>query len=418
MDAIRKTCPFCGASLPEAASFCPCCAQNIRPRRRVTAPTHLRRKALKLVMGLMIVAAVAAGAYLRLTPDTYDGWGEVIYTDDDGTYQLLLSFQNERFTPQPEITEQAEVNGEYRMPSRLFINHVDTGANAGQIFMQKVDTVDVQILQPADSPSPMVCSQPEYRDFSPDSAQVSLVDYTGRSAPAELVWTLGMENGDTIRLHQKITVEPIETYDFYPEDYAMGTVEELQALVDRIAEEVPLPAVVNLHLPAVTYQGGLTIEDRPVNLYGSTDAEENRTAFTDTIRVAAQDGPISYFYDLDFAGEGTGVGVSASARFWAENCSFENWKTGVLGYGSAWVNVISCRFQGNGVGFHFNSDGGYVTHTMYNDNVFLDNDTAVLLERVPSQETLNFQGSRFTGNKTDIDNRCGHPIEIAQAVFE
>lgn len=418
MDELRKACPFCGASLPEEASFCPCCARSIRPRRTVKVPTHLRRKALKLILGFMAAAAALAGVYLYLAPATYDGWGEVTYTDEDGTYQLLLSFQNERFTPQPEITEQAEVNGEYRMPSRLFINHVDTGANAGQIFMQKVDTVDTQILQPADSPSPMVCSQPEYRDFSPESAQVSLVDYTGRSAPAELVWTLGMENGDTIRLHQKITVEPIETYDFYPEDYAMGTAEELQALVDRIAEDVPLPAVVNLHLPAVTYQGGLAIEDRPMNLYGSTDTERNRTTFTDTIRVAAQDGPISYFYDLDFVGEGTGVGVSASARFWAENCSFTNWKTGVLGYGYAWVNVIGCRFQGNGIGFHFNSDGGYATHTMFNDNVFLDNRTAVLLERVPTQETLNFQGSRFTGNNSDIDNRCGHPVEISQAVFE
>ena len=136
MDEIRKACPFCGASLPEEASFCPCCAQNIRPRRTIKVPTHLRRKVLKLVLGLIVAAAVAAGAYLHLAPATYDGWGEVTYTDDDGTYQLLLSFRNERFTPQPEITEQAEVKGEYRMPSRLFINHVDTGANAAQIFMQ------------------------------------------------------------------------------------------------------------------------------------------------------------------------------------------------------------------------------------------------------------------------------------------
>ena len=152
MDEIRKACPFCGASLPEEASFCPCCAQNIRPRRTIKVPTHLRRKVLKLVLGLIVAAAVAAGAYLHLAPATYDGWGEVTYTDDDGTYQLLLSFRNERFTPQPEITEQAEVKGEYRMPSRLFINHVDTGANAAQIFMQKVDTVDAQILQPVPQP--------------------------------------------------------------------------------------------------------------------------------------------------------------------------------------------------------------------------------------------------------------------------
>lgn len=188
--------------------------------------------------------------------------------------------------------------------------------------------------------------------------------------------------------------------------------------MDRIAEEVPLPAVVNLHLPAVTYQGGLTIGDRPVNLFGSADASGRRTAFTGTVRVAAPDGPICYFHDLDFTGDGSGVGVSASSRFWAENCAFTNWKTGVLGYGDVWVNVIGCRFTGNGVGFHFNSAGKYATHTLYNDNLFEHNGTAVLLERVPTEETLNFQGCRFTGNGTDIDNRCGHSLEIAQAVFE
>ena len=304
------------------------------------------------------------------------------------------------------------------MPSRLFINHVDTGANAGQMFMQKVDDVSAEILQPAESPSPMVCSQPEYRNFSPESAQVSLVDFTGRSDPAELVWTIRMENGDTIRLRQKIAVEQVRTYDYGPEEYPMDTIEDLQALVDRIAETVPLPAVVNLHLPAVTYTGGLTIEGRPINLYGSADGVGNRTTFTDTVRVTARDGPISYFYDLDFAGDGTGVGVSASARFWAEGCSFTHWKTGVLGYGDVWVNVIGCLFAENKTGFYFNSNGTYVTHTMFNDNTFVKNDTAVLLEEVPSDETLNFQGSRFAGNGTDIDNRCSQPVDISQAIFE
>lgn len=60
MDEMRKSCPLCGASLPEEASFCPCCAQNIRPRRRVKVPSHLRRKALKLVLGVLAAAAVAA----------------------------------------------------------------------------------------------------------------------------------------------------------------------------------------------------------------------------------------------------------------------------------------------------------------------------------------------------------------------
>lgn len=200
MSEKRSACPYCGASLPAEAAFCPHCIQSIRSRQALKVPSHLWRKTLKWAVGAVVLAAVALGLYRYVAPATYDAYGEVTYTDADGTYQLLLTFRNERFTPQPEITEQAEQDGEYRMPSRLFINHVDTGANAGQMFLQKVDTVCAEIRQPADSPSPMVCSQPEYRDFSPEAAQVSLVDFTGRSAPAELVWTIRMENGDTIRL--------------------------------------------------------------------------------------------------------------------------------------------------------------------------------------------------------------------------
>ena len=414
---MRRTCPHCGAVLADGASFCPYCARSVLPRQAICAPRRPWRRALRRGGVLLVAAAALLALFLHGRPRTYDAFGEVTYTDADGTYQLLLSFQNERFSPQPECTEQAELDGDYRMPSRLFINHRDTGANAGQMFLQKVEEVSAQLIQPADSPSPMVCSTPAYHDAAPEAALISLVDFTGRSGQAELVWTLRMKNGDTIRLRQRITIEPIETYDYYAADCPMDTVEDLQALVDRIADEVPLPAVVNIHLPPVTYEGPLAITRRPVSLYGSA-ADGRRTTFTDTVRVAAQDGPIHYFYDIDFVGDGDEVGVSASARFWAENCSFTGWKTGVLGYGAAWVNVIGCRFVDNEVGFHFNSDGAYATHTMFNDNTFLDNGTAVVLERVPTDTVMNFQGSRFTGNGIDIDNRCNQPIDITKAIIE
>lgn len=416
-DISKQICPNCAAQLPPQASFCPHCAQSLIPVKTIRSPSLLWKKLLYLGGAAAALALLLLGIASYLLPQTYDGLGEVIYTDEDGTYQLLLACSNNRFAPEAEITQEAEVNGEYRMPSRLFINHVDTGANAGQIFLQKVDSVSAQFLQSPDSPSPMVCSQPEYRDFAPEAAMVSLLDYTGRSEPAELVWTLNMTNGDTIKLRQKIDVDPIETYDYHYEDYPMDTVEQLQALVDQITKEVPMPTVVNLYLPPVTYKGGLTIEGRPINLYGAQE-DNQRTTFTDTVRVAAQDGPILYFYDLNFVGHGEGVGVSASARFWAENCSFSGWKTGMLGYGYAWVNVIACQFTDNEVGFHFNSDGGAVNHTMFNDNIFSRNGTAVLLERVPTDETMNFQGSRFSQNGTDIDNRCNQPLDISQAIFQ
>ena len=55
---------------------------------------------------------------------------------------------------------------------------------------------------------------------------------------------------------------------------------------------------------------------------------------------------------------------------------------------------------------------------MFNDNHFLRNNTAVLLENVPTDIAMNLQGSRFTGNGVDIDNRCGQPLDISQAIFE
>ena len=418
MSGTTKHCPRCGAALPEAAAFCPYCTADLRHRTAPVHPPVIPGWVLRSLAAALLILTAAAAVFFYRTPDTYDEFGQVTYTDADGTYQLLVSDSNDRFAPKEEISLDAEPSQEYRTPSRLFINHVDSGANAAQIFMQKVDAVSAQLVQPEDSPWPMVCTQPEYRDFSPEAAQVVLVNYTGSSSPAELVWTLDMHNGDTIRLRQKITPVPIETYDFYPEDHPMSTAEELQALIDQVTSQVPLPAVVNLHLPAVTYTGGVTISGRPVNLYGSQDADGRRTTFTDTVVLRAQDGPVSYFYDIDFVGNKSSVGVSASARFWAEGCTFTGWKTGMLGYGDVWVNAINCRFVDNTTGFHFNNTGQYVTHTMFNDNVFLRNGTAVLLENVPSDECLNFQGSRFTGNGTDIDNRCGHPLDITQVIFE
>ena len=127
---------------------------------------------------------------------------------------------------------------------------------------------------------------------------------------------------------------------------------------------------------------------------------------------------IAYLQGIDFRGSGQGIAVSTAARVWAEDCTFTGWRTGLLGYGSAWVNAIGCRFEDNEVGLHFNSTGTSVSHTMYNDNLFRNNGTAVLLENVPTDVALNFQDSVFSGNGTDIDNRCEHPLDISRAIFE
>lgn len=225
-----------------------------------------------------------------------------------------------------------------------------------------------------------------------------------------------MKNGDTITLRQTYEVTPIPVYDYYPEEHPMDTAEELQALIDSISGQVEEAAVVNLHLPPVTYEGGVTIQDWNLNLYGSTDGAGNRTTFTGPVRALAPYSNITYFYDMDFVGDG-GTGLSGSAPFRATNCTFTGWDTAVLAYGTSWANVIGCTFRNNGIGFHFDSDGEYANHSMYNDNLFEGNEVAVQLDSVPTDVALNFQGSVFRDNGQDIVNTCDQPLDTSQAIF-
>ena len=82
------------------------------------------------------------------------------------------------------------------------------------------------------------------------------------------------------------------------------------------------------------------------------------------------------------------------------------------------MNAKNCTFEDNTVGFHFNSVSDNSNDHMYSDNLFQGNETAILLESVPGDQALYFDGTRFSRNGTDIDNRSGQSIDISQAIFE
>ena len=68
-------------------------------------PLRRWRRLLRPAVILAVLAAAMLAGWRCLAPRTFDAYGQVTYTDADGTYQMLVTFQNERFTPQPEITE-------------------------------------------------------------------------------------------------------------------------------------------------------------------------------------------------------------------------------------------------------------------------------------------------------------------------
>ena len=413
---MAHTCPSCGAPLPEAAAFCPHCARPLAPKRRARTPFP-RRKALLWAGLLLALAAAGLGLRYLTRPQVYDGVGEVRYTSGGREYQLLVAWPGNRCQPAPDIYMYGDAESTIRWPSRLYVNYQDTGADAWTEFEQSVRQVTVEVVQDPAGASQLSASVPSHDDYSPDAAMVSYLDFAGDCGSPQVVWTAEMDNGDLIRVRQNIIVTRTYSYTYHYRDYPMDTLEDLQALVDRIHRETNRRDEVVICLPPVTYTGSLELSGRSFTFRGCTDGS-GRTVFTDTVQVTTPDAHrINYFHDIDFLGDGGGIAISASFKCQAENCTFTGWKTGMLGYGTAWVNVIGCRFADNDVGFHFNSTGQSASHTLYHDNIFLNNGTGVLLENVPTDITLDFTGSEFAENGTDIENLCDQPIDVSQAIF-
>ena len=138
-------------------------------------------------------------------------------------------------SPPPSSPKSAERDADCTFPICLFIHHQDTGINAGEIFLQKVASVTAEFDTP-DDPTAYISLWPDpaYDDYAPDAALTSFTHFLGRENSARGTWTITMENGDVILLHQTLNVDLIETVNIYPEDAPMDTIEDLQALVDSI----------------------------------------------------------------------------------------------------------------------------------------------------------------------------------------
>lgn len=420
MDGKTRPCPSCGAPLPDEASFCPHCAENIRSRQAVKAPAH-RWWRRWLIRGVLLTALALAAVMLYdyVAPDVYDAWGELTYTLNSNDYRLFLTFRSDA-TPESEYTVQVEEGGSYDRASKLFITHVASGVDAGRMFNQQTDSIQVRVLQPPDSPSPVICHAPTYAaDPRSDGLLVAQLDFTDQSrGPVEVEWTIRMKNGDTILLRQTMNFEPVDTIHYYPEDYDMDTIEDLQALVDQIQEEVPLPTVVRLHLPPVHYAGGLTIDRRAINLSGSVDEKNMRTAFLGPVVLSPEGEPLCVVENIDFRGSGAGTGLMVASQYRIQNCAFIGWDTGLLVGGDAWADPVGCLFEDNDVGFRFDSAGNYVNYTNFHNNTFLRNGIAVDLAQVPGSKSIDFAGCRFSGNETAILNPTGHSIDTSHITFE
>ena len=69
-----------------------------------------------------------------------------------------------------------------------------------------------------------------------------------------------------------------------------------------------------------------------------------------------------------------------------------------------------CTFENCGTGLHINSSVSSSRNAYFGENTFRGNETAVLLENMPSDDDLYFVYCVFEDNGTDMDSRVDNRI--------
>ena len=351
-------------------------------------------------------------------PKAYEGGAQIDYVDKDKTYKVLLTFsEGDGVTghAQGERTDTLAEGLDSALPCQLYVLDQDTGKLAWEEFSKEVESCRVD-TKPADGSRKMEYIEPMYNESFPNAAYTSDIYFTSESGTNDIVWTVKMKNSDTISLSTRLTIEKLPAVTYHAEDTPMETTEELQELLDSIDKEVSSGTPVYLYLPAVTYDGDITFGDHTWEINGSTSGDTT-TTFTGTVSLKGLNGNYADISGICFEGS-SGTGLDAYCFASASECSFEGWDTAVYAHTGGWVNVTDSTFTDNKIGLKFDTSMSYGSSPNYLNNTFTGNRTAVCIDNLPGNEVIDFAGSTFSGNDTDIENKAGHTINTAKATFE
>ena len=225
----------------------------------------------------------------------------------------------------------------------------------------------------------------------------------------EVVWTLRMKSGDVLHLTMTVEFEEQQALRITPEDAPLETAQELQALLDRLAEEYNADTSITVELPDVTYDAPVSV-GCAVTLKGSGTtfaAPVTVTPLSDTERCHAY----VRFSEVSFEGDGSGTGVTARAPTYLENCRVTGWAVGGEAVTGGWLYLRGSHVADCGVGIRYNSAYSS-SYTYFADKMtFVQNGTALELLCMPPDGYIELQGCRFHGNGTDVRNPGGYRVE-------
>ena len=294
-------------------------------------------------------------------------------------------------------------------PATVMVEDAVTQDYAAEDFAALLDSWDVSVTAPEGVSRVKLWDAEEETPESP-----ALLYRRLRADPTcthnEVVWTLRMKSGDVLHLTMTVEFEEQQALRITPEDAPLETARELQALLDRLAEEYDADTSITVELPDVTY-------DAPVSVGCAVTLKGSGTAFAAPVTVT----PLSdterchayvRFSEVSFEGDGSGTGVTARAPTYLENCRVTDWDVGALAVNGGWVYLHGGYIGGNGVGARYDSAySNSYTYTIRRID-FLNNTTALELLCLPPNSYAALDDCRFRGNGTDVYNPGGYRIEV------
>lgn len=411
-------CKNCGAELPEGAAFCPHCETILVEKRRPREPHLWRRKALAMLAALALLGGGALALWKAPSPhvaEVFDQGAECLYQADGVTYHLLLTFGSKDWIPRAQAEYSVVGEGEEKTTSsQLCVYREEGRETCREEFLSLVEHCAAEAVPGADARA-MDCGTVEEDRSSPYAILGAEIGYRPGDGENDIRWTLTMRNGDTIRMTHRFTAGERPVLVYRPENTPLETAEELQALLDEIAETVDDGLTdVRIYLPAVTYDRPIIME-RGCSLLGSGEGEA-RTTFSQGIRVRAGSFRL-LFRDLRFA-DVPGTALDSDQALSLERCEFLRCGTAARGWENGWIGASGCTFEDNRLGLVLACRSGDYPSCEYLSNRFTGNGVAFRIQQIPEGNwQLILEDSVFQGNGVDIDNIAGCRLDSSRAEF-
>ncbi len=409
---MSRQCRYCGAELPDNASFCPFCTGSQIEKEAVTIPVPKRKKGLILAFILVLAVIAALVAFHQLRPKTYDnGSAEIIYNNGGSNWHILLRNSIiDKFhwqTPQETFSRSCPTGTYGAVPLQLYVYDEATGSSVTEEFLELMDHSSVA-SRPRGGADPMECGDPAPNSGFSTAVLVSDIVFSTDCGTNDITWTIQMKNRDTVVLHEvvEILLSPELYYSW--EDTPLETTEEVQDFLEKIKTELKDPGtIVNITLAPTVYEGDLKLTGRTVNLTGTVSGDRS-TVMKGCITIDNREPLFATLKEIRF--EGSGTGISGTEGFALGHCTFSGKDTGILCEDGSWPVLENCTFENCGTGWRFNSSSSTMQTAYYSSLIFQGNETGILLEKVPAADDLFFIDCVFEDNGQDIKNLAGNRI--------